>query len=455
MKNLAIWITTTFDRQSELNACIKSLRDNGVKNTIHIFAEPVDWKKKYEIKDKNIKMHINKERLWCFRNFHKMLVTLVGLWTKYIRLGQDDFVYEPWLSDKLKQIVSDSGSFWYYAMTTRPRMEKHIYKNWWNTVKLWRFARWMNYIMRTDAANIMIRHPFYQNHLMTYTKNQQVDSCVSYVLSLLKLPMYYHNPSLSYHKWESTIGHVDRYEGYLFKKDCPRTMVGVASIPNREKELQKCIESLYNQADRIVVGLNWYESIPSFLKKPWIEVIMWDNSLGDAIKFAKVHEVATYDYYFSVDDDLFYPVNYIQSRIERIEKYNRKAIVWTHWVVVPGNKISTYYNNCVRYTYKSFLPTDNFVNVLGTWTIAFHKDTIKLSLKDFPKPNMADIRLWIKAQKEKIPMVCLKHNGDEIQTMNTNGSIWEDKHNEDGDITDIVNSIRRWVQYMPQVLDTQ
>jgi hypothetical protein len=39
----------------------------------------------------------------------------------------------------------------------------------------------------------------------------------------------------------------------------------------------------------------------------------------------------------------------------------------------------------------------------------FHKDTIKLSLKDFPKPNMADIRLGIKAQKEKIPMLCLKH----------------------------------------------
>jgi hypothetical protein len=66
---------------------------------------------------------------------------------------------------------------------------------------------------------------------------------------------------------------------------------------------------------------------------------------------------------------------------------------------------------------------------------------------------MADIRLGIKAQKEKIPMLCLKHKWDEIQTMNTNWSIWEEKHNDDSDITDIVNSIRWSVQYMPQVLE--
>lgn len=454
MKDLAIWITTTWDRQKELNACIKSLRDNDIKEKIYIFAEPAPKGKKYNIKALNVVIEENQEKLWCFRNFHKMITTLIWLWKKYIWLWQDDFVYQPWIKEKINDIIKWDGTFWYYAMHTRPRMEKHIYKNWWNDVNIWWFAWGMNYIMRTDIAQIMVRHPFYQNHLMTYTKNQQVDSCVSFVLSLLKVPMYYHNPSLSYHEWESTIWHIDRYEWHIFSKECPRTMIWIASIPNREKELQRCIQSLYNQADRIVVWLNWYDHVPSFLKKPGIEVIMWDNSLWDAIKFAKVHETDAYDYYFSCDDDLFYPKNYIQSRIDHIEKYDRKAIVWTHWVIVPWNKIQTYYGNCIRYTYKSFLPTDNFVNVLGTGTVAFHKDTIKLSLKDFPKPNMADIRLGIKAQKWSVPMLCLKHNGDEIQTMNTNGSIWEDKHNDDSDITNIVNSVHWWIQYLPQVLDT-
>jgi hypothetical protein len=62
---------------------------------------------------------------------------------------------------------------------------------------------------------------------------------------------------------------------------------------------------------------------------------MGDNSLGDAIKFAKVHETYTYDYYISADDDLYYPKDYVQSRIDRIEKYDRKVIVGTHGVIVP------------------------------------------------------------------------------------------------------------------------
>jgi hypothetical protein len=33
------------------------------------------------------------------------------------------------------------------------------------------------------------------------------------------------------------------------------------------------------------------------------------------------------------------------------------------------------------------------VNILGTGTIAFHTDTIKLSIDDFKLPNMADI--WL------------------------------------------------------------
>lgn len=55
-----------------------------------------------------------------------------------------------------------------------------------------------------------MKHPFYQNHLHTYTKNQQIDACISQTLSFLGEPMYYHNPSLSVHiGHESTVGHLD------------------------------------------------------------------------------------------------------------------------------------------------------------------------------------------------------------------------------------------------------
>lgn len=450
MKTIAIGITTTFDRQKELNACIKSLRDAGIEEKIYIYAEPDKWIESYKIEDKNIEIKMNEENLWCFRNFDNMITSLLQKWTDYIWLWQDDFVYSKDIKEKLDDIMKSRSDFWYYAMHTRPRMEKHIYKNWWNQVKIWRYARGMNYVMSNHIAWVMVRHPFYQNHLKTYTKNQQVDSCVSYVLEMLGLPMRYHNPSLSYHDWDSTIWHIDRYTWNIFYKECEPITIGIASIPNRSAELGRCIDSLYNQADKIIVGLNNYDEKPDFLDRLWIEVVIWDNSLGDAMKFAKIDSIKWF--YITADDDLYYPHNYVNGMINRIEKYDRKVIVGTHGVIVPSAKINSYYADCIRYSYRSLLPTDNFVNVLGTGTTAFHTDTIKLSIKDFKAPNMADIRLWMQAQKQKVPMCCLKHNHNFIQTMNTNWSIREDKHNDDSYITDIVNSIKRDIRYLPQVL---
>jgi hypothetical protein len=447
MKKIVIGLTTTPQRQEELNRSIASFRKGWIKDKIYIFGEP--WK--YKIKDKNVKLKINKVQLWCMGNFHNMLSSLLEIDADFVWLWQDDFVYWKDIWKKLKEILDFEWKAGYFAMTTRPRMEKHIYKNWRNDTRLGRYAWGMNYIMQTDVAKNMIRHPFYQNHLRTYWLNQQVDSCISFVLQSMKQPMYYHNPSLSFHSGDSTIWHTDRYYGEIFHKEFQPTKIWIASIPNREQELKKTIESLYFQADEIVVGLNWYDHTPEFLKKPGITVVHWDNSLWDAMKF--IHIDWYKGYYFSCDDDLYFPKDYVKNMILWIEKYERKAIVWLHWVVVPPNKLASYYNNCYRYTYSQFLPTDNCVNVLGTWVMAFHTDTIKLSIKDFPEPNMWDTWVWIKAQKQKIPMICLKHKAGLIQTMNTNWSIREEKHNDDSDITEVVNSIKRGVTYIPQKLD--
>lgn len=445
--NLALGITTTEDRQHLLERSIKSLRKAGYSDIIYIYAEP--WK--YKIKDKKTKIFINKERFWCFKNFNNMLVGLLSKWKKYIWLSQDDFVYTEDAVEKLKEVLEYDHVFWYYAMTTRPRMDNHIYKNWRNIVDLWWRAWGMNYVMRTDIASIMISHPFYINHLLTYTKNQQADSCVSYVLQNMELPMYYHNPTLSTHDWESTIDHIDRYAWEYFHKKIEPTMIWIASIPDRIAELEKCIESLYGQADRIVVWLNNYKETPAFLKRPWIEVVHWDNSLWDAMKFIKIDWYK--GYYITCDDDLYYPKNYVKYLIDQIERYERKAIVWIHWICVPPKKIDSYYNNCYRFSYKNPLPTDFFVNVLGTGTTAFHTDTIKVSIKDFKKANMGDIWLGMLAQKQWVPMCCLRREKWVIQTMNTNWSIWESKHKDDSDITKIVNSINWTTNYLPQKLD--
>jgi hypothetical protein len=57
--------------------------------------------------------------------------------------------------------------------------------------------------------------------------------------------------------------------------------------------------------------------------------------------------------------------------------------------------------------FRANLNDEKRVHVIGTGTAAFHTDTIKLSRKNFPKPNMADIWFAIEGQKQRVPFILI------------------------------------------------
>lgn len=437
MKNLVIWLTIAPRKVPTINACIKSLRDAGIDNRIYIFAEP--WQ--YHIKDKNVKIIKNKKQLWCFRNYHNMVSQLVKFDGDYIATIQDDFIFDKSLWQKIEDILNYPFHFWYVNLHTRPRLEKFMYKNWWNNIKLWWKAWGMCYMYKKEVLSKIIEHPFYQSHLHTYKANQQIDACISEVLLQMGMPMYYYNPSLSIHIWDSVIWHKDYIPWERLSVEFDKRTVWVASIPNREDALKIMIDSLYHQVDRINVYLNWYDHIPKFLKSNKIKVFM-GKDMWDVGKFYNIEPW----YYFTCDDDLAYAANYIDVMIMNIERFNRKAIIWTHWVT-PYKKVNSYYRDRYVFSFKFPLPSDVFVNILGTWVMWFHTNTIKINLKDFKQPNMADIYFWIIAQKQKIPMVCVKKEQPRVQQLTTNDSIYSKRVKNDDKETNLINSIQRKTYY--------
>ena len=100
--------------------------------------------------------------------------------------------------------------------------------------------------------------------------------------------------------------------------------VQIASLPERVEMLRKTVESLRPQVDEIFVGLNNYGITPDFLKEG--EFAHFDNSRGDAVKFYNVEKFR--GYFFSCDDDLIYPLDYVKKLIAAIKKY--KCIVTLH-----------------------------------------------------------------------------------------------------------------------------
>jgi hypothetical protein len=137
--------------------------------------------------------------------------------------------------------------------------------------------------------------------------------------------------------------------------------------------------------------------------------------------------------------------------IENIEKYQRKAIVGLHGRILKP-VIDDYYKALSVYCYYSPTIEDIWVHMLGTGTTAFHTDTIEVCYSNFPLPNTADLQLAILAQKQEVPMLCVKHTGQEIRTMKVPESLWDRRDALRKINTDLTNTITRQLFYMPQVI---
>jgi hypothetical protein len=153
------------------------------------------------------------------------------------------------------------------------------------------------------------------------------------------------------------------------------------------------INSIYHQVDEIHVYLNGYDHFPDFLDGSKITVHFDFNTEvgdnGDAGKFYTYQDQKDV-YYFCMDDDLYYAPNYCEVMIERIEKYERKAVVGLHGIVLKDiqPEITSYYKDRYTFSFGSELPTAVCVQMLGTGVCAMHTSMLKLTNKDFKHPNM-------------------------------------------------------------------
>lgn len=207
-------------------------------------------------------------------------------------------------------------------------------------------------------------------------------------------------------------------------------MAGLAAIPSRESALERVVKSLIPQVDRVGVYLNNWEHIPEFLNHPKVVVARSQDhgDLGDAGKFFWVDNHK--GYYFSCDDDLVYPSDYVERIIKKIEDYDYKAVIGWHGSVI-SDSFKDYYDPIDRrvFSYSVGRPFDIDVHILGTGVLGFHTSTLKVHLKDFERPNMADIFFARLGQQQKIRFVVMEHLAKEIETIE---AFQEDSINKHG-----------------------
>ncbi|WP_019482968.1 FkbM family methyltransferase [Arthrobacter sp. TB 23] len=191
----------------------------------------------------------------------------------------------------------------------------------------------------------------------------------------------------------------------------------VATYPPREEKLKNVVAQILPQVDTLYVYLNEYNQIPTFLIHPRIVVKQSDNlpNIKDNGKFYFTADAES-GYCFTIDDDINYPQDYIQTLIRKIEFYDRSAIVGIHGTIFAKPFVS-YLDGRTLYHFKKALRKDTIVNQLGTGTVGFHTDTVRPSLNNFKNTGMADVWLAIKSKRSKIPMVCIERAANWLTPM--------------------------------------
>ncbi len=195
----------------------------------------------------------------------------------------------------------------------------------------------------------------------------------------------------------------------------------LATIPSRRKSLAKVVARLLPQVDHLNVYLNetpalrggdGYPNLPGFLIHPKITAI-WSRDtefgdMGDAGKFYWASEVK--GWHIICDDDVLYPSDFVAILIAGSERFNRRCPVGLHGALL-SEPFVRYYGSRTTFHFARHLAKDVSVHILASNSLCYHTDTIKVHRDDFKHPNMGDIWFGLIAQQQKVPLVCIRHEG--------------------------------------------
>lgn len=221
-------------------------------------------------------------------------------------------------------------------------------------------------------------------------------------------------------------------------------IASIASIPTREKYLEITINSIIDNVDILHVFLNGYEIVPSFLIHSKIQLYSSDN-FGDMADIGKFYPLTkAKGYLFTLDDDLEYPVNYVERMIDKIKYYKYKNFICVHGNLLPSKKLFSYYKEKKGIHFAKELQRDLAVDIPGTGTLAFHSSLYAVDLDHFPSPFMTDIWLYKIAKERNIPVIAISRKHMWIKPLIreiSDDSIYARYHMNDAVPTNLINQI--------------
>lgn len=186
---------------------------------------------------------------------------------------------------------------------------------------------------------------------------------------------------------------------------------GLAAIPSREDALSEMIASVIGQFDHLYVYLNGFDAVPEFLEHPKITIFRSQETgdLGDVGKFFGTQYVHS-GVYFTLDDDIVYPSDYRDRMLACLQQFDYRAAVGVHGAFYTWNPESFFDRQVIHY--RAANSEIRPVSLLGTGTVCFSLDHLKVDLNWFRSANMADIWFGGHLKRHGFPALCIDREAE-------------------------------------------
>ena len=170
-----------------------------------------------------------------------------------------------------------------------------------------------------------------------------------------------------------------------------KIIVGMATTNKRARFAETAVESLVDQADEIIVYNN-------------------SNEAHDYTDNAKFHALTLFNepvYYFSCDDDILYPSDYVSTMVEAIERTG--TIVTHHGRELLGLD-RNYYRGHKGFRCLDENNTEQIIDVAGTGVTAFRTDYFNpTEIYKATDKRMSDLVFSLAAAQQGKQITILKH----------------------------------------------
>lgn len=231
----------------------------------------------------------------------------------------------------------------------------------------------------------------------------------------------------------------------------------MATIKDRAFLAKRAIESIIGQVDELYLSLNYtHERI--YDGKPWTDILFDGkipdkilvsetvNAKGDAERYIQEHLYHFLHshkpcYFFSVDDDMIYPANYVETLIQGIERHNCPCSFHGRKIHNPLKNYHHDFKNQTYYGYFNPLGEDRVIDVPGTGVMGWRSDMIDLFYEKFSRKNMADIEVARLAKEQDVKLMVLSHPSGWITPITHSGTTIWDKNSKESKETEIINEV--------------